>query len=339
MRQLNSLAVLLAVVAGTAAVSAQGQRIRLATIAPTNSEWHNALREWRQSVQTATGNRVAVQLYEGGRMGSENAAIERMRIPGSTVNAALLTAVGLSHIDEAFNVFGLPFFFASDEEMRHVRDRLTPMLGAALEERGFHLLCWGEGGWVQLFSKEPLRTLDDVKDVKLYTSEGNDRMVQWYKSNGFTPIAMPETEIVKQLSSLNGVEAVPIPPYPAEVQGLYKWTKYMLDIRVAPLVGAIVVTRDEWARIDEMDRQAIAAAARAFEKRIGQAMPTLDRNAIGAMQEPGRDLTVIRLDPTAAAAFHAEADKLLATAADALVPEAVFKAAVRERAAYRTTHR
>lgn len=339
MHSVKPLVMLLTLLAATVTLSAQATKIRLATVAPRNSEWHGALLQWRQKVETSTGRRVTVQITEGGRMGSENVVIERMRIPNSPVNAALLTAVGLSHIDDAFSVFGLPFFFASDEEMRHVRDRLTPMLSKALEARGFHLLCWGEGGWVQLFSKAPLRTLADVKRVKLYTSEGNDRMVQWYKANGFTPIAMPETEIFKQLEAINGVEAVPMPPYPAQVQSLYRLTTHMLDIRVAPLLGGIVVTNDVWNGLSEADRQSVTAAAAAFEGRIATAIPALDRASIAEMQKPGRDLTVIRLDPAAAEAFHAEAEKLLDTAGGSLVPNPVFEAALRERAAYRAANR
>lgn len=329
----------LAVAAITVTLSAQATKIGLATVAPQSSEWHFALLEWRQKVETSTKRQVTVRIDEGGLRGSENAVIERMRIPKSPVNAALLTAVGLSHIDDAFSVFGLPFFFESDEEMRHVRDQLTPMLADTLEARGFHLLCWGEGGWVQLFSKRPVRSLTDLKRVKLYTSEGNDRMVQWYKANGFTPIAMPETEIVKQLSAINGVEAVPMPPYPAQVQGLYQWTKHMLDIRVAPLLGGIVVTNDVWNSLSETDRRSVSTAAAAFERRIEAAIPALDRGSIEEMQKPGRDLSVTRLDAAAAEAFHAEAEKLLATAGESLVPRTIFQAALRERAAFRAARR
>ena len=37
------------------------------------------------------------------------------------------------------------------------------MLEKRLEAKGFKLLAWGSAGWVQLFSKKPLKTLDDVK--------------------------------------------------------------------------------------------------------------------------------------------------------------------------------
>src|SRR6185436_7232977 len=190
--------------------------IRVATAAPDKSEWHDALIELNDIVRRGTSSRVALRINAGGTQGSEKAVIDRM-MTGGPVDASLLTANGLAMIDDAFNIFGIPCFFENEAELRHVQQRLKPMLAARLEAKRFRLLGWGEGGWVQLFSKQPLRTLADVKRVKLFSSEGNDRMIQWYKANGFNAIAMPESEIVKQLNTLNGVESVPIPPYPAQL--------------------------------------------------------------------------------------------------------------------------
>ena len=68
--------------------------------------------------------------------------------------------------------------------------KLTPLFEKRLEAKGFKLLAWGSGGWVQLFSKMPIKTLDEVKKAKIYTSEGDDKMVNWYKNNGFNPVAI-----------------------------------------------------------------------------------------------------------------------------------------------------
>ena len=134
-----------------------------------------------------TEGRVKLTVYEGGTQGDERTVIRYMRPEVDQLNASLLTSPGLAYIDDGFNVFGIPFFFASDAEARYVREKLTPVLSKRLEAKGFQLIHWGNAGWVQLFSKTPIKTLADVKKVKLFTSEGDDRMKQWYSANGFTP--------------------------------------------------------------------------------------------------------------------------------------------------------
>ena len=93
----------------------------------------------------------------------------------------------------------MPFFFESDAEGQYMLEKLSPLLEKRLEAKGFKLLSWGSAGWVQLFSKKPLMTLADIKAAKLFTSQGDDRMVQWYKTNGFHPVALNANDIPAQL--------------------------------------------------------------------------------------------------------------------------------------------
>jgi TRAP-type transport system periplasmic protein len=310
--------------------------IRLATSAPDNSEWHDALRQLGDTLSKGTAGRVALRIHAGGTLGSEKAVIDRM-MTSRAVDAALLTANGLAMIDDAFNVFGIPFFFESEAELRHVQESLTPMLAARLQTKQFHLLAWGEGGWVQLFSKRPLRSLADVKKVKLFSSEGNDRMIQWYRANGFNAIAMPESDIMKQLKTLNGVEAVPIPPYPAHLLGLYRDAPYMLQVQVAQLVGAVIITTNAWNKIPESERKILTGAAKTMQTRLEREVPKKDDASIAEMRKEGRDLKVTTLDAKAAAEFRTEAGKMTAAMSGSIVPRDVLDAAVKVRDAFRAS--
>jgi len=310
--------------------------IGMATAAPDKSEWHDSLLQFADTVKRGTSNRVSLRINAGGTQGSEKAVIDRMMTDGP-VDASLMTANGLAMIDDAFHVFGIPFFFESEAEVRHVQERLTPMLAARLAAKKFHLLAWAEGGWVQLFSKKSLRTLADVKRAKLFSSEGNDRMIQWYKANGFNAIAMPESEIMKQLKTLNGVEVVPIPPYPAQLLGLYRDAPHMLQLKVAQLVGAVIITTNEWNKISEADRKVLTDAAKAMQARLEREVPKKDDASVAEMQKEGRDLKVTTLDAKATAEFRAEAEKMTAALSGTIVPKDVFDAALRERNLYRAS--
>jgi TRAP-type C4-dicarboxylate transport system substrate-binding protein len=190
---------------------------------------------------------------------------------------------------------------------------------------------------VQLFSKKPLHTLEDVKQAKLFTSQGDDRMVQWYKVNGFHPVALSANDIPAQLKLTTGmIDAAPSPPYPALVLQMFRDAKYMLDVRVAPLVGALVMTNAAWNRIDANDRPAVEAAAKAFEQRNIADAPKQDADSVATMKTRG--LTVTTLDPKAAAEFHTEAEKLVGTMRGNMVPADIYDMAVAERDAFRKSH-
>jgi TRAP-type C4-dicarboxylate transport system substrate-binding protein len=243
---------------------------------------------------------------------------------------------GLASIDDAFSVFGLPFFFESDAEGQHVLQRLTPMLEKRLSARGFTLLSWGSGGWIQLFSKKPILTLADVKAAKLFTTQGDDRAVQWYKANGFNPVALNTGDIPAQLKLTTGmIDAAPMPPYPAMLLQVFRDARYMLDIHVAPLFGGLVITNEALAKLSPADRQVVQAVGKAAEKRLLGEAAKLDADSIATMK--ARGLTVNTPDAKTAASFRAEADRLVTTMRGTLVPGDVYDLAQRERDAFRKT--
>jgi TRAP-type transport system periplasmic protein len=334
MSRLKPLVLAAAVVAAGVHVLAAPVTVRLATLVPRNSLWYNALTEMGATWTKATEGRVKLTVYEGGTQGDERTVIRLMRPEVDQLNASLLTAPGMAHIDDAFNVFGIPFFFASDAEARHVREKLTPVLSKRLEAKGFHLVHWGHAGWVQVFSKAPIKTIADLKRQKLFTSEGDDRMVQWYTQNGFKPVALKPNDIVTGMTT-GLIEAAPSPAYLAGVIQLYRSADYMLDIRVAPLIGGTVITDRIWAQMSADDRAKVLAAGQTMEKRLDADVPGQDAKAIEDMKLRNKKFTVVTLDAAAQAAFHAEAERLATTMRGTMVPTDVYDQAVRERDAYR----
>ena len=312
--------------------------VKMATQAPVNSSWHKVLLDMGAEWEAKTSGRVKLTVYAGGTQGSEDATIRMMRPGVDQLQSNLLMLSGLGIIDESFNVFGIPFFFQSDAEGQYVLEKLTPMLEKRLDAKGFKLLAWGSAGWVQLFSKKPLTTLADIKAAKLYTSQGDDRMVQWYKANGFRPVALSAGDIPAQLKLTTGmIDAAPSPPYPALLLQMFRDAKYMLDVRFAPLYGAVVITNDAWNKIEPNDRPIVLAAAKTAEKRLLGDAPKLDADSIATMKTRG--LTVTTIDPKTPATFRTEADAFVKTMRGNMVPADVYDAAVRERDAFRKTQK
>jgi TRAP-type C4-dicarboxylate transport system substrate-binding protein len=159
-------------------------------------------------------------------------------------------------------------------------------------------------------------------------------MVQWYKANGFNPVALAANDIPAQLKLSTGmIDTAPSPPYPALVLQIFRDARYMLDVRVAPLFGALVMTNNAWAKLSAADQKALADAANGFERRVLADAPKLDADSVNTMKTRG--LTVTTLDAKARTEFHAAAGKLVTTMRGTMVPAEVYDAVVRERDAFR----
>ena len=199
--------VALLLLAAPALLTAQRANLRLGTILPANSIWDRALKQMASEWQQATDGRLRLQVR--GTTGDESTIIRRMRMNNPQVAAFSLPA--LTAIDDAFEVFGIPFFFADDAEARHVLDALTPRMRDALADNGLVLVGWGHGGWVHIFSADPVTDIDSLRRTKLFTASGDDGMVQWYKENGFNPVPLALTDVLMGLNT-GLIDAYPSPP-------------------------------------------------------------------------------------------------------------------------------
>ncbi len=301
--------------------------IKLATVVPEGSVWDRNLKQMAEEWKQATGGRVTVTVFGGGSQGDEATVLRKMRL--DALQAGSFTTVGLGSIDAAFNVFDVPFFFESYDELNYVTAKLTPLIARRLDAKGFVLLNWGHGGWTQLFTKRPVRTLADLKTIKLYTSAGNDRMVQWFKANGFEPRPMAMTDIMTGLTT-GMIEGLPTPALAAQLFQWYRQTPYMLDIGLAPVIGASIVTKKAWAAIPAADRPRLLEAASGVEKRLQADVPKQDQAAVADLMKRG--VTVTKAD---GAEWRAQADALAKTMRGEMVPPDIFDLATRARDEFR----
>jgi len=327
------LLVVFPLAAATVVLAAPGE-IKLATLVPANMSWHKALLDMGAAWSKDTAGRVTLTVYPGGTQGDEATTIKKMRPGIDQLQASFLTAVGLADLDQAFNVFTMPFFFENDAEEIAVEKKLTPVLEQKLQAKGFHLVAWGTGGWVQVFSKKPLRSLADVKNAKLFTTKGSDNWLQWYVANGFHPVALLPADIPAQLKLSTGlIDTAPNPPVLALNLQIFRDAKYMLDLHIAPLVGAMIMSNTAWNKISAEDKPKVTAAAQAMETRVRSEAPAQDAESVKQMV--ARGLQVITLDPKAAAEFRGAATQLTQSMRGSMVPADIYDMALQERDAVR----
>src|SRR6185369_10165159 len=111
------------------------------------SSWHTILKEMAEKWRVASGGKVTLRLFPGGVAGDDADVVRKMRL--QTLNAGLLTSVGIGEVYRSVYALGIPMMYASDEELDYVLGKMTPRLTAGLEAKGFVVLNWADAGWVR----------------------------------------------------------------------------------------------------------------------------------------------------------------------------------------------
>jgi TRAP-type C4-dicarboxylate transport system substrate-binding protein len=282
------LTALLAALACTAPVL-HAERIRLGTLAPRGTSFHQILLEMGEEWSRLPGN-VQLTIFPDGTMGTEQAMVGRMRL--GQLQAALISITGLSQIEPGTSVLqNLPFTFRSLDEAIHVREQLGPELERRLEERGFIVLGWTDGGWIQFFSRQPVVTPQDVRQRRLFAWAGDRSTIQVARDLGFQPVPLEPTDILVSLNT-GMVDVVPAPPFFALASQMFTPAPHMLEVNYAPIVGAIVVTKRTWNRLPPEAREGLRTSGARAAQRITERSRVEMGESIAAMQNRGLSVTV-----------------------------------------------
>jgi TRAP-type C4-dicarboxylate transport system substrate-binding protein len=283
-----SLALLSATLLSAAATAAT--TVKLGTLVPVGTSYHKALMALGETWKKDSGGEVNLRIYAGGKAGGEAEMVGLMM--GNSLQASLLTAVGLGEIDRhAVGLQLIPMGFRTLDELDYVAERLQPALEERLAQKGFVVLFWTDAGWIRFFSKSPVNRPADLQALKVFSWAGESSQLEVAKMAGFRPVPIETADIVPSLQT-GLIEAVPMPPFFALASQVDVRAPHMLELNWAPIVGACVVRKEAWEKIAPETREKMMAAARKAGADIKAAGRRESVESVAAMQKRGLKVTV-----------------------------------------------
>ena len=313
-----------------AVLAAQEIRLRIGTVVPRGSLWHDTLQYIAQDWQRIVGPGLKVVIHPDSQLGDEMDMVRKAR--GGIIEAVGLSSVGLSRIDNSVSCLQVPMMLESYEELDFVRERIAPDLERRIESRGFKVLHWADGGWVYVFAKQPVRTPDELRRQRLFTSAGDPETERLYKELAFNVVPFSATDLVPMLQA-GKLDAFALPPLFAQMQEVFKLAPNMTDVRWVPLVGGTVITVNAWERLPAAKRDALREAARKPGDRLRADIRRMGDVAIVEMQKRG--LKVVEVDLATRNAWQMEAEKAYPRLRGSYCPADVFDQVKTLRDAYR----
>jgi len=305
--------------------------IKIASIAPNGSLYHRVLQEIGEAYRNSQGPRARAIVYPDSLQGTEADTVRRMRV--GQLDGSMLSIVGLSQIDPSVAALQfMPMMFRSWDEVDHVREQLRPDLEAKLAAKGFVVIMWGEAGWVQFFTREPITRPQDFKRTHIFAWAGHPAQVGLMKSLGFRPVALPIADILPALET-GIIDTVPVAPMWALIGQFDRVTRYMLPVNWVPIVGATVFRKRSFDAMRPDVREAVMAAARRGGDKLRAHRVRQDEESIRAMRNRG--LTVQAMTPEIEQAWREVAIEAWPRLRGSMVPADTFDKVRASLEAYR----
>ena len=318
-----------------AATSASAQttvRIKLGTLAPQGSTWHEQMLAMAQDFAKASNGKVELKIYAGGTQGNEGEMIRKMSI--GQLHAASITAIGLHEITPEPQAEDVPFMIDSYEEYDYVHERVRGKLEEAIAKKNYQVLQWGEVGFVYLFSTQPYQSPLDFGRGKVFTWNGDPGAEAAWKAAGFHPVVLSSTDLVPSLTSgmINIIGQSPLYVY---TTNLYSRANNMLDMHWGFLTGATVVRKDTWEKVPADVRPKLLEIAEDYGKKTRDDVRKQNEDAIQQMKKRG--LNVVQ--PSNIQAWHKAAEQANIVVRGKVVPEEIYDEVKRLRNEYRAQHK
>lgn len=266
--------------------------IKLGTLAPQGSTWHDLLRELGQRWEAASNGQVRLRVYAGGAQGSEGDMVRKMGI--GQLQGAAITNVGMHDVIPEPQAFSVPFLFDDEAQMECAFEKMRPRLDEALARRDLVALQWSRVGSIHLFCDRPRRSPAEAASAKVWAWEGDPKSVEAYRAAGLHPVVLSATDIVPSLQT-GMIDCVPNVPIYVLTARLHDRANHMMDAAWSHMLGATLVRKDAWERIAPDLRAKLAAIAVELGRKVDEEVKRLNADAIEAMKKQG--MKVVPSDP------------------------------------------
>jgi TRAP-type transport system periplasmic protein len=258
--------------------------IKFATLAPPGSTWVNLLHDWDKELRAKSNGRIGFKFYPGGVQGDEPEVLKKMRF--NQLQGGAFTGYGIGRMYSPARVMELPFLFRNTDEIDYVRGEFMPQFRTGFEKNGYELLGWMEVGFVHIFSKQPIRSLDDMKSSRVWLWQGDPMGQAFFDASGISPIPLSIVDVYTSLST-GLIDTVYAPPLGAIALQWFTKTPYISTVPLTDGIGGLIVSQRFYASLPEDLQALLSDTGRETGEKLVAATRIDNRKSLTTLREHG----------------------------------------------------
>lgn len=264
--------------------AAAARTLKIATLAPDGSSWHNSFKKVAREVKEKTDGAISIKIYAGGVMGDEAAMVRKMRT--GQLDGAAVTNVGLGEIDKQLLMLQLPLLFRNYDELDRVRNAMSDKFEAMLDTAGFRLSGWGDVGFTYLFSNTPIAVPSDVKSTKMWVWDTDPVSREVMKVGGVNAIPLSVPDVLPSLQT-GVIDAFGNSPYGAIALQWYTKAAYVTNLKLSMTIGGSVLRAETYDALTDDERAVMKEITDSQNARLLKRIRKDNKAAMGALVDKG----------------------------------------------------
>jgi TRAP-type C4-dicarboxylate transport system substrate-binding protein len=271
----------------------------------SDGEFHTInVKQFAEDVKKSTGGKLEIVVHSNGSLIKHPDMLRAVSTGQVNIVEFLLGQFG--NEDPIFAADNIPFVATGYDNAYRFYQAQKPLLEKKLAGRGVHLLyavAWpGQG----LYTRNPLKSVDDLKGTKLRTySPQTARMAELLGASP-TVIQVPE---VPQAFATGTVHAMITSSATGTSTKVWEFVKNYYTTNAFHPKNVVVVNERAFQRLSDAEKKAVLSAAAAAEKRGWELSRQREQTANKALADNG--MSVLEPDAAMKAAFSKIGDTML----------------------------
>lgn len=254
-----------------------------------------AAQDFKKLVEKQSGGRIQVNVYPAGQLGSAREMMEQV-----SMGALDITMADASDWASTFNmpklgVFNLPFLSKDlDSQTEIIRQIVPKEMPEMLKSSRLHyLMAYSNGIRQPLTTTKPIKTLEDIKGMKMRVPETKLYVDLWNDLGASTVTsAWSEAYTLLQQGVADGVEADDVG---LVSQNLQEVGKYMSLIGHLGQAYLVLINKDKWDSIPKDLQKIIGECAQESQEKQLKERKALGEDAMKTIEKAG--VKVNEIDP------------------------------------------
>jgi TRAP-type C4-dicarboxylate transport system substrate-binding protein len=251
---------------------------------PENNHHSVGLKEFAANVKEATGGKVELEVKTGGALGYKGPELLKAVRDGLVPVSDIFTS-GVAGDVPLFGIVSLPFLVKDYEEAKLLNEIARPYFDQIAEEKWnqkiLYIAPWPAAGF---WTKEEVRSLDDLEGLKMRTYDKNGALV--VEAVGGTPHPLPFSEVYSALAT--GVIDSVLTSTPTAVDAkFWEVLDYYSPANVTASTNLVTVNLDEFNKLDEETQKVIIQAGKEMEVEMWNKVAKLDEEQEAVVNENG----------------------------------------------------
>ena len=259
-------------------------QIKIATLAPQNSEWAEKFQKGSIEIQERTENRVKLKFYWGGAQGNAKKILQKIKI--RQLHGGTFSPTDFQELYPDLNIYGLPFLFKDFDEVDYVRDRVDNQLEQGFKNLGFNTYGFAGGGFAYILSNEPIREYEDLKNKKIWLPQGDLISYEAMRSLNLLPVPLPMTDVLTGLQT-GLIDIVAIPPVVALALQWHTKINYITRVPVLYAMGFLAIDSKIINRINTDDQKVLNEVINRIYSEVDSNSQQDSENAYEALSKIG----------------------------------------------------